>query len=62
MKLKRRLRLAENIYATLTVDVSMTEAQKLVAEANGMGREEQHNAMDQKMGELADLLGNTDEV
>jgi hypothetical protein len=61
-RIKRRVRLAEGVYATLVLDLSVDNTQNLFAAIYGMGDEELSNAMSQKIEELADLLGNTEEV
>jgi hypothetical protein len=57
-----KLYLTPDIYAELRVSIKLPKSQAEKAEAIGIGPEEQHNLMDQKLGELLQLLGNTDEV
>lgn len=66
MKTKRRVLLLESgetqIFADLTLDLTISKDQETLAEALGSSRQERENLLGQKMQELMDLLGNTDEV
>ncbi len=66
MKARRRVLLLESgetqIFADLILDLTIPKDQEVIAEALGSSKQERENLLGQKMQELMDLLGNTDEV
>lgn len=62
MQAKFKVILPKGIYAVLTLKLELPSQQELLAEAIGIGQEEQKNLLGQYMAELINLLGNTDET
>lgn len=62
MKARYKIYLTEQLYAVLTLDLEIPKDQKLLAEALGVGAQEQANLVGQKVNDLLLLLGNGDEA
>lgn len=62
MRAKFRIYLTEDLFAVLSLDLSIPFDQGLVADTKGIGRQERENLVGQKMQELLYLLGNTEEA
>jgi hypothetical protein len=61
-KAKFKTPLVGNINAIVTIDVSIQKGVEPVAEAMGIGKEEQDNLCGQKLSEIIQLLGNDEEI
>lgn len=61
MQAKYKIYLRDNLYAVLRLSLEIPAAQRDIAEAQGIGKEEQANLVGQKMAELLQLMGSTDE-
>jgi hypothetical protein len=62
MRAKYKVYLTDNVYAVLSLDLSIPKDQQQMAAVTGMSEQEQSNAVGQKLQELLYLLGNTDEA
>jgi hypothetical protein len=62
MKSKFKVYLTDQIYAVLKLDLEIPNDQKALAEALGIGKEEQANLVGQEMQSILLLLGNSDEA
>jgi len=61
-RVKQKVYLTDQLYAVLTMKLEMPPAQRDLAEALGTGPQEQQNLLGQRMAELLQLMGNTDET
>jgi hypothetical protein len=52
----------DEFYAVLSLDMSIPNGQKEIAQAHGVSEQEQANLIGQKLQELMYLLGNTEEA
>lgn len=50
------------VFATLRVTVFFSTNQAAIADSHGVGPEEQNNFAQQMVGEVLDLMGNTEEA
>jgi hypothetical protein len=64
MPLKYKVYLTDNeaISATLTIDIKMSKTEEAIAQALAMSDQERNNAIGQKLIEISNMLGNTDEL
>lgn len=62
MQAKFKVYLTEKVYAVLKLSLEIPTDQKNLAEALGIGKQEQDNLVGQKLQELLYLMGNSDET
>jgi hypothetical protein len=62
MKAKFKAYLIDQVYAILSVDITIPKEQKALAESLGITEQEQTNLTGQMLQEILYLLGNSDEV
>lgn len=62
MKTRFKVYLMDEFYAVLSLDMSIPNGQKEIAQAHGVSEQEQANLIGQKLQELMYLLGNTEEA
>ena len=62
MKAKYKRYLTDQIYGILTISLDIPKEQKMLAEALGIGDQEQVNLVGQDMQTILSLLGNTEEA